>query len=141
MTFRTTNGNLMSSLLLIVISSERHVEIFLTSWHQCAVFAMKLTTLRVWEEQNLIQLHADEIYHYQQFMWWNVTIFGNGHIVFVIKMFLFNTCLWHSWLITCFVGCSLGSIFQKQGSVGNDICAFLWKLGALYMLVLASNIL
>jgi len=43
--------------------------------------------------------------------------------------------------IACFVGCAMGSIFQKQGSVGNDICAFLWKLGALYMLVLASNIL
>lgn len=39
------------------------------------------------------------------------------------------------------LGCSLERIFQKQGSVGNDICSLLWKLGALYLLVLATNIL
>ncbi|KAL6601587.1 hypothetical protein ACP70R_044807 [Stipagrostis hirtigluma subsp. patula] len=37
--------------------------------------------------------------------------------------------------------CTLESIFQKQGSVGYDICSLLRKLGALYMLVLATNIL
>jgi hypothetical protein len=43
--------------------------------------------------------------------------------------------------ITCFVGCAMGSIFQKQGSMGNDIRSLLWKLGSLHLLVLATNIL
>jgi len=34
--------------------------------------------------------------------------------------------------IACFVGCAMGSIFQKQGSVGNDICAFVEAGGIIH---------
>lgn len=36
------------------------------------------------------------------------------------------------------VGCTVEGIFQKQSCMGDDICTFLWELGPLYLLILAS---
>lgn len=39
---------------------------------------------------------------------------------------------------THIIGCTMGGIFQKSSSMGNDLCSFLWKLGSLYLPIMAS---
>lgn len=41
----------------------------------------------------------------------------------------------------CIIGSTMEGIFSKSSCMGDDIYSFLWKLGSLYLSVMASYIL